>query len=531
MKRLAELLTIRAGEGRLAGLLIALMLMTALGSSVGVSGIEALFFARFGVTYLPLIYMGQGVLTLIVTLGVSAVLGGRSRNFIYTLLPLVMGGVLVAERFLAGLTEFLPVLWLSKEILNSLMGLYVWGVASTLCDTRQAKRLFPIFNAGRILGSVAGGLATGALVSLIGTENLLLVWAATLGVAFIITRALLAGNRPASPVKAKRTRARRTPSFLQEVQQGYQFVRGSALMRLVSVEAVLFSALWFSLALPFSKAVTLNFVDEARIAGFLGLFNSLNTAVAFLASLFLANRLYARWGIMRVILVLPLIYVVGFGVMMAYAAFPVLVIYKFVQMVWLQGLADSAYQAMFNAVPGERRDQVRAFIGGVPEQAGTFIAGGILIVGEQTMQPATLYLVGLILALTCAYAVWRSGRAYSGALVAALKANQPQLFGTASLPFGGLQQDGTALQVALAGLKQPEPSVRRVAAEALGAFPQSASVEALVRALMDDDAGVRVAVLQALIQTKASAALLDVAARLQDANAEVRAQAVDAVTA
>ena len=288
------------------------MLATAIGNSIGVSGIEALFFARFGVVYLPLIYMIQGLLTLVVTLSVSAVLGGRSRNLIYMLLPLAMAAVLIAERFLAGLTWFLPIMWLLKEVMNSLMGLYVWGVASALCDTRQAKRLFPLFNAGRIFGSVLGGLGTGLLVSLIGAENLLIVWAVTLGLAFLVTRALLGQSLSAAPQILTRGRTRssrkaRTPGFVHEVQQGYQFVRGSALMRWVSVAAVLFSALYFSLALPFSKAAAENFVSEDRIAGFLGLFNGLSTAAAFLASLFLANRLYTRFGIMTSILALPII--------------------------------------------------------------------------------------------------------------------------------------------------------------------------------------------------------------------------------
>jgi MFS family permease len=113
------------------------------------------------------------------------------------------------------------------------------------------------------------------------------------------------------------------------------------------------------------------------------------------ASLFIANRFYARFGVMAAILALPLIYLVGFGVLAVFPAFPALVVYKFIQMLWLSGMADSAYQAMFNAVPGERRDQVRAFVDGVPSQAGTFIAGFILIVGEQSMDSQQLYLIGL----------------------------------------------------------------------------------------------------------------------------------------
>ena len=42
-------------------------------------------------------------------------------------------------------------------------------------------------------------------------------------------------------------------------------------------------------------------------------------------------------------------------------------------MLWPSGIADPAYQAIFSIVPQERRDQVRAFVEGVPQQAGTFL--------------------------------------------------------------------------------------------------------------------------------------------------------------
>jgi HEAT repeat protein/ATP/ADP translocase len=537
MKRLASLFAIHPDEASLAGLLIGLMLLTSIGNSLGVSGIEALFFARFGVTYLPLIYMIQGVLTLIVTLSVSAVLGGRSRNLIYVLMPVVMAAVLIGERFLTGFTWFLPVMWLLKEVLNSLMGLYVWGVASARCDTRQAKRLFPLFSAGRILGSVVGGLTTGPLVGIIGTENLLIVWAITLSVAFVVTQQLLgqnlqslfagAGLGPAAT--ERRVKRRQTNSgFIHEVQQGYQFVRGSTLMRWISLAVVLFSALYFSVALPFSKAATMNFPDEGSLAGFLGLFNALSTGAAFLVSLFLANRLYARFGVMNAILALPIIYFLGFGVLAAFDLFPVLVVYKFTQMLWLAGIADSAYQAMFNAVPNERRDQVRAFIDGVPSQTGTFIAGFILIIGEQSLQSQQLYLIGLGLGLACTYVIWQASRAYSGALVAALKSGQPHLFiGSDSL--GNIQRDSTAVGVAVAGVTDPDPAIRRVSAEILGSLSTPQATASLVSALADSDSHVRAASLRALVQARAASALLDVATCLHDPDPEVRVGAVDAV--
>jgi HEAT repeat protein len=529
MTRIAQLLNIRSGEGRLTVLLVALMLVTALGSSVGATAVETLFFARFGVENLPLIFMSQGITTMVITLAVTALLGRLPRSLIFAALPVALGLVLVGERFLIGQAWFYPIMWLLKEVTNSLLGLYVWGVASMSCDTRQAKRLFPIINAGRIFGSVLGGLATGFLVNRLGTENVLLVWAATFVLAFVLTRLLMpVASNASQPVQTRKrkTRQKRAPGFIDEMQQGWRFVRTSPLMKWVSLAAILFSVLYFSLALPFSKAVTQQFPSEETLAGFLGTFNALNTAAAFLASLFFANRFYTRFGVITAVLALPIIYVLGFGAMALAPTFQILVAYKFIQMVWMAGIADSAYQAMFNAVPSHRRDQVRAFISGVPEQAGTFIAGLILVIGEQALDSRQLYLIGLGTGLACSWVIWKAARAYSGALVTALRAGQPTIF-LSQDSFGNAHPDSAALSVVLDGLKSPDAKTRRAAVEILGSISGSQAAGSLIQALTDSDSDVRAAALRALAAAQANTAVPHVLLGLNDPEPVVRLQAVE----
>ncbi|HEX2697123.1 MAG TPA: hypothetical protein VHM28_05400, partial [Anaerolineales bacterium] len=156
MKRLAELLAIRSGEGRLASLVIGVMLITAAGSTFGSTGVETLFFTRFGVQYLPYMFMVLGLVTMATSLAVTALIGRMSRERLYIALPFVLAIILLVSRaaLLSGLSWLYPVLWLGKEVVNTLIGFLVWGVAGVVCDTRQSKRLFPLFNAGRILGAV-----------------------------------------------------------------------------------------------------------------------------------------------------------------------------------------------------------------------------------------------------------------------------------------------------------------------------------------------------------------------------------------
>ena len=530
MTRLAQALSIKPGESRMASLMIGIMLFTAMGAAVGGIGIEALFFARFGVEYLPYMFLGLGVTSMIVSFGITAALGSIPRRVLYLSIPLFIAVILLAARLalLAKWSWLYPALWLGKEILNSLNGILIWGVAGVLFDTRQAKRLFPLFNASRILGQVIGGFATGALVTVLGLEDLLLVWAGTLLLAFVLSRAIL--QNQLLSLSASRSR-QKGPSLVQEMQRGYQYVRKSRLMRWVSLAAILFSLLYFSIALPFSRAATAQYPNEENLATFLGLFNGLSTAAAFLASLFIANRLFARLGIMVCILIFPLIYLVGFASLVVLPIFAIVIAFRFIQTLWLSGIADPAYQAMFNVVGPERRDQVRAFVDGVPEQAGTFMAGAILIIGEQTLAPQQLYMIGLAAAAICIFAIYRARRGYNEALVQALQAGNPHLFYSEEQPFGGFRQDAAAVRAALEGLKDRDPVIRRVSTEILGHLSLPEAETALFVSLKDADALVRASSLRALAQSGASSAVDQIPGLLRDPEPDVRFEAATALHA
>ena len=514
----------------MASLVIGLMLFASAGYTFGNTGVETLFFARYGVEFLPYMYMALGILSFIITMGITALLGRVRHEKLYIVLPIVVAALLVGGWALifTKLEIVYPILWLGMAVIEALNSLVIWGVASMMCDTRQSKRLFPLFNTGRILGSVLGGFGTSVFVKWIGTENLILVMFVAMLIIFALSQSLL-GQR-AQP-EAQSRRRRNQPGFIAEMQQGYQFVRRSQLMRLVSIAAILFSVLFYSIALPFSKAATAQYPSEETLASFLGLFNALSTAGAFLASLFLANRLFARFGIIPMVLVLPIIYLLGFGTLAMYEVFAIIVAFRFIKMLWMNGIAVSGWQALFNPVPIERREQVRAFINGVPSQAGTFIAGAILLVGEQAFSPQQLYLIGFGAAIATCYFIWRAGPAYKLALVDSLRAGRPTLFTAEEIPFGGFQQDATTVDVALQGIEHSDPLVRRTAAEILGNLDEPRAQDALVNALDDTEGEVKIVALQSLARAKVSSAMLEVASRLNDSEPEVRAQAIETLSA
>ncbi len=520
----------------MASLLIGLMIFSSAGITIGSTGVDALFFARFGPQYLPYMYVALGVTNFIGMLAVTALLSRIKHHRLFILIPFVFAIILIAERIVLGLNLpwFMPIVWLLKELMNLVQGTYTWGLAGLFTDTRQAKRLFPLFTAGSIFGAVAGSFGIPLLVNWLNTDNLLIVWALSLLITFVVGRILVTRLYTDAPIQYQSKK--RQPSLIQDMQAGFQFVKRSKLMSWWSIMAIIFSVLWFSIALPFSKAATAQFPDENTLASFLATFNGIQTAVALLLSLFVANRVFARFGVINMLIVFPGIYLLGFAAMAAisivtvvpYTIFLALVTFKFLQMIYIQGVADTAWQAAFNVVPAQRRDQVRAFINGVPGQAGILIAGLILVVGESALQPQWLYLIGLVAAIVTVYFAIRSKRAYSDALVDALREGQPQVFITSDEePFGGFQKDATAINAAIDGLSNSDAAIRRVSIEILGRLAVPQATDALVAALRDDDASVRADALRALAAAKASQALLEIAACLTDTEPEVRAEAVE----
>jgi HEAT repeat protein len=505
--------------------------LSAAGLTIAASSIDALVFANYGVDELPTLYLLLGVTMFAASLGVSALLARLGRGRAFLAIPLAIGAVAILARIalVADASWIYPVLWLLRGAAEFLLSLAVWGLAGLVTDTRQAKRFFPLIGGAAVLGQVLGGLATKPLAAAIGADNLIVVWIGALAVVVVLGRRLAARAGPAASAPP-----RHAGSVLDDIRQGLRTVRRSALLRWMSVGSILFSTLFFSLYLPFSAAATARYPAPDDLAGFFGLFFAISTAVTLVLSLLVMNRLLARVGVPNVMLILPLVYLVAFGVLTISATFVLLLAFRFAQVVWLQGGASTTWEAVTNTVPPDRRDQTRAFLYGGPTQVGTILAGVVALIGQRAVSPRALFAIGLGAAAAALYSMIRVRRAYVDELVVALREGRPQVFGSgpgAGEPFGNLSADRTALSVATAAMVDPDVGVRRVAAELLGDLEAPEATEVLVDGLRDDDPEVRATSLRSLTRSGAVSASEEIPDRLGDRSPEVRLAALDALAA
>lgn len=487
--RIERLFKVHPKERRLVALVAMVFAGTQSTHALSVNTADSLFFARFGVENLPVMFMILGVVTFGVLFAYSAGLGTLKRSLFYPGLLLAAAAVMVGLRLLLVFdgSWVYPIIWVSSNMLVLVTLTFMWNLAGDVVDTRSAKRLFPLFASAGILGGVMGNLATGPLARTIGTQNLLIVIAVIFVLTDIATRAVAVGIAPKP----------RSDRPFAEMGRSLAVGFSSPLLRLVALGMILGGALFSLVVFPFSVEVADAFDTEAEIASYLGLFSAAATFATFLISLFLVNRLFARVGVVVAWFLVAMVYVGGFTLWLVSLTLVSASIVRFTQWIAVNAVGATARTAMFNVLRSEQRGGVIAAYAAVPAQVGLGMAGALLWI-SQKIGPEAGVTTGLVLALVLAIVVWRMRRSYVGSLIDSLRVGEVAAFAGSAQGVAGFETSAEATEVAHQGLADPSPAVRRMAVVMLGRMDATEATPQIVDMLGDDDLEVRMAALDAL---------------------------------
>ena len=412
---------------------------------------------------LPYLYVGLGLVSLVAALAFGAGCGRVRRRPLFTAVLIGSPLLLVVERVaLAGGSDAVYlVMWLSVYVVGAIVGTLVWALAGWILDARQAKRLFPLCASAAIIGGFIGMISAGPVAAIAGTDNLVLVQAILLlGTALVVADVSRRGPE-------RRPRAERG-SLAAELRVGFDYVRRSPLMRLIAAAYIVFAVLFFSVSYPFLGAMTAAFPSDVELATALGLLSASITALSFIVAVAFANRLYARFGIATIALVLPLVYLAGFGVWLVRFTLATAVGFRFAQQVTQRGLSNAVWSAFYNVVPGERRAQVLAFMDGVPGQIGIALAGLLLLAASGLPSQTPIFILGAVAAVVCIGLVWRIRQTYADSLLGTLRAGLGEQLLEGGPGLVALGTDPGVIASLRVGLDDPSAGVRRLSADMLG---------------------------------------------------------------
>jgi HEAT repeat protein len=520
-RRLAPLLSVRPGEGPLAIRVALLFAIVEAARGFGEIGADTLVIGRLGTSAFPYLFIALGLTSLLAALAYGAALGRLPRVPLFVGLLAGIATLIVAQRIwlATGATIAVMTLWLTVYAAGAIAVTVYWTVAGSIFDARQAKRLFPLLTGAAIVGSFLGTLIAGPVSRSAGTEALMVIEA-----GLLVAGAALLARLP------RRAPARRRPapktSVLADLRAGFDFVARSPLMRLVAVAYVLLAVLNFSVSYPLLTAASEAFATEAEIATALGLLSTAITATSFIVSLVVANRVYARFGVAAGAIILPVVYLVGFGLWIVQFTFATAVIVRFTQQVTQRGISNAAWSAVYNVVPADRRAQVLAFNDGVPGQFGTILSGILLLAAGRILAPDQVFWLGAGTALVAVVVAVGIRRRYAGSLLLALRSGAAEQVLEGGPGLAALGRDSTVARGLLDAMRAAQPGVREMAASMLGRLRVPGARDALEEALRDDDARVRAASIRAIAVSDDDVGVLDLASFRSDPSPIVRATAL-----
>jgi HEAT repeat protein len=349
--------------------------------------------------------------------------------------------------------------------------------------------------------------------------------------ASLLIRSLMRSRSFTAPSRIARSRTREASNLLRSLPQALQLIRSSPLLGWLAVAMVLFALLYNSLSFAFAEAVAARFSRTDSLATFIGLFNAVINGAALFVSLFAANRLFARFGVPTMVLTLGGIYFAGFATLSFGVGFAALISFRLIQMVWVNGVWITGWQALFTIVPPERRGQVTSFMDGAAWVAGMVLAGGTIIAAEMIRGDRAVFVVGVAASSLLMHVLWRARRTYGPAVAEAVRAGRPDVFTSEEEPFGGFRHDADAVSILVKSAADPDPDIRRVAISIAADVGSRETQPALLTGAADDDPDVRAAALRGLADNPHSSGTSLAADALDHPDDLVRACAVDALVA
>jgi len=360
---------------------------------------ETAFLKRYGVEYLPIVYMLNSIATFII-MGVLAGIMARLPGARLLSYLLVFCGTSVAGlRFIIpfGFDLIYPILFLLKAQYEILLGLLFWNLANDLFNTRQSKRLFPLITAGGVVGDIIGSFGTPIIAKIISLDNLMLIYLVTTVLGALTVKGL--GSRfPSILLVDKETlstkKGKPRTGIIEEIKKIIPIMKESTLVRILILLTFLPNVVIPIMNYQFNFAVNEQFATEGGLIAFFGYFRgSMNIISLFI--LMFVGRAYGRLGLPVVLMFHPFNYVLAFlAFLFRFDIFSA--IYARMSTNILRTTFNKpATAVLMGLFPESHRAVMRAFLRGTVVRIGLLISSGIILISENLFHPRYLSLVAI----------------------------------------------------------------------------------------------------------------------------------------
>lgn len=385
---------------------------------------ETAFLKRYGVEYLPVVYMLNSIITFVIMgflAGLMARLEGNqilSYVLLFCSVSVALLRIIVPHEF----TLLYPLLFILKAQYDILLGLLFWNLANDLFNVRQSKRLFPLIIAGGVIGEIFGSFGTPLLGELISINNLMLAYAVNTMLAFFtITRmryrfpTLLFKTQKGKKVKAR-------PSISEQIQNVGPLIKETPLVPILILLTLLPNIIIPVLNYQFNYAINSQFATETEMIQFFGYFRGGMNVVSLVLLLFV-GKVYNRLGLPIALMFHP------FNYLLVFMAF--LLRFDMFSAMYAR-LSTNVIRTTFNKpvtdvlmglFPASYRSKIRPFLRGTVVRVGLFVGSGFILLTEGVIEPKFLSLAVFPVVIAWLFTTFYLKKNYSAILSGLLSKN------------------------------------------------------------------------------------------------------------
>jgi AAA family ATP:ADP antiporter len=394
-------LNIHPGDLGRGILLSSCLFLTISAYVIGKVARDALFLAQFEAVRLPYADIASGVLVGFV---VIAYLRLGKRVSLQSLLvnsPLFFA-VTCAFFWLLAVrshpTWLYPTFYIWVGIFGVLAPTQVWTLANVLLTTREAKRIFGMVGGGAICGWIFAGYLSKILAKTFGTESLLLGMTFLLASCSVLMAIVSKGGKlqlDASNQSAMGVAGTGQKDFRDSLHSIFSssYLRAIAVVICISSFATTLTGWQFkALAKQFS-------VRKDALAIFFGDFYFYAGLLSLLCQLLLTTRLLRRFGIGRMLFLLPITVLCGSTGLLIWGTVAAALFLKGSDQVLRYSIDRSAIELLYLPLPHYARVQAKWFIDTVVWRLGDGLAGLVVLIfaAQLHMQPQQISWIAMLL--------------------------------------------------------------------------------------------------------------------------------------
>ncbi len=361
---------------------------------------ETAFLKRYGVQYLPIMYMINAVVTFFIMGVLTGIMARMPDSRLLSYMLVGSGTVVGVLRFAIplGWDLLYPVLFLLKSQLEVLLALVFWNMANDLFNTRQSKRIFPLISAGGVIGAILGSFATSPLAKLITLDNLLLAYfVLSLVAAAVVHRmghlypTLLVRDQAAE----KKGKGKLRTNIVQEFRKILPLMKESTLIQVLIALSLMANIVITIINYQFNFAVNQNYATEGGMIRFFAVFRGFLNSISLVILLFV-GKLYGKWGIPVALMIHPFNYVIAFLALLFRFDIYSAMYARISTNVFRTAINTPAMAILMGLFHPSQRAVVRPFLRGTVVRIGTLVGSGLILFLGDLFHPRYLSIIALV---------------------------------------------------------------------------------------------------------------------------------------